>query len=50
MIDWLVAEFGLERSDAYIVCSIAGDLHISELVDAPNWIVSLHMPLAIFGS
>ena len=50
MIEWLMAEFGLERSDAYIICSIAGDLHISEIVDAPNWIVSLHMPLAVFGS
>jgi acetamidase/formamidase len=49
MIEWLMAEFGLERSDAYIICSIAGDLHISEVVDAPNWIVSLHMPLAVFG-
>jgi acetamidase/formamidase len=49
MIDWLVAEFGLERSDAYIICSIAGDLHISEVVDAPNWIVSMHMPLDVLG-
>lgn len=48
MIDWLVAEFGLSRSDAYIICSIAGDLHISEIVDEPNWIVSMHMPLNIF--
>lgn len=50
MIEWLMAEFGLERSDAYIICSIAGDLHISEVVDAPNWIVSLHMPLAVLGA
>jgi acetamidase/formamidase len=49
-IDWLMTEFGLERSDAYIICSIAGDLHISEVVDAPNWIVSMHMPLAVFGA
>jgi acetamidase/formamidase len=49
MIDWLVAEFGLNRSDAYIICSIAGDLHISEIVDEPNWIVSMHMPLNVFG-
>ncbi len=50
MIDWLMTESGLERSDAYIICSIAGDLHISEVVDAPNWIVSMHMPLAVFGA
>ena len=49
MIDWLAAEFGLSRSDAYIICSTAGDLHISEVVDAPNWIVSMHMPLTVLG-
>jgi acetamidase/formamidase len=25
------------------------DLKISEVVDAPNWIVSSYLPLAIFG-
>lgn len=48
MIDWIAREFGLGQSDAYIICSIAGDLHISEIVDAPNWIVSMHLPLGIF--
>ena len=48
-INWLVAEFGLNRSDAYIICSIAGDLHISEIVDEPNWIVSMHMPRNVLG-
>ena len=48
MIDWIEAEQGLSRSDAYIVCSVAADLRISEIVDAPNWIVSMHLPLAIF--
>jgi acetamidase/formamidase len=49
MIDWVVGEFGLSESDAYMICSIAGDLHISEIVDAPNWIVSMHLPLGIFA-
>ena len=49
MIDWIVAESGLSASDAYIICSIAGDLHISEVVDEPNWIVSMHMPLSVLG-
>ena len=48
MIRWLTTEFGLSDSDAYILCSIAGDLAISEIVDAPNWVVSMHMPLGIF--
>ncbi len=49
MIDWVVREFGLSESDAYIICSIAGDLRISEIVDAPNWIGSMHLPLGIFA-
>ena len=28
----------------------AGDLKISEVVDQPKWVVSFHMPLAIFGA
>ena len=48
MIDWLVANKSMNRSQAYILCSVAGDLKISEIVDAPNWVVSFHMPLAVF--
>lgn len=50
MIDWLTDNHDMNRSQAYILCSVAGDLKISEIVDAPNWIVSMHMPLQIFGS
>lgn len=48
MIDWLGAEHGLSPEDAYCLCSVVGDLKISEVVDAPNWIVSFYMPLSIF--
>jgi acetamidase/formamidase len=48
MIDWLVSTRGLTRSQAYILCSEAADLVISEIVDAPNFIVSTYMPLSIF--
>ncbi len=48
MIDWIVANHGLSRSQAYILCSEAVDLKISEIVDAPNWIVSAYMPLSTF--
>jgi acetamidase/formamidase len=49
LIDHLVAERGLSREEAYVVCSVAADLKISEIVDAPNWIVSAFLPEAIFG-
>jgi acetamidase/formamidase len=48
MIDHLVAERGLSREEAYILCSVAADLKISEIVDAPNWIVSAFLPENIF--
>lgn len=50
MIDWLEANKELTRSQAYILCSEAVDLKISEIVDAPNWIVSAYLPLSIFKS
>jgi acetamidase/formamidase len=31
-----------------MICSCAGDLKTSEVVDQPNWVVSFHLPLAIF--
>ena len=48
MIDHLVEERGLSREQAYVLCSVAVDLKISEIVDAPNWIVSAFLPESIF--
>ena len=48
MIDHLVEERGLSREQAYILSSVAVDLSISEIVDAPNWIVSASLPESIF--
>ncbi|MEJ2667024.1 MAG: acetamidase/formamidase family protein [Deinococcales bacterium] len=48
MIDHLVAEYGLVTQLAYALCSVAVDLRISEVVDAPNWVVSAHLPKGIF--
>ena len=48
MIDYLVAEHGLDRADAYVLCSLAGDLKIAETVDVPHMLVAMHMPKSIF--
>ena len=48
MIAWLVDEHGLTREDAYILCSLAGDLRIHEIVDAGVWNVGMTLPLAVF--
>jgi acetamidase/formamidase len=49
MIDWLGREHGLPAQTAYLLCSVAVDLRISEIVDMPNFVVSAHCPLSIFG-
>ena len=49
MIAWLVAEHGLTREEAYVLCSLAGNLKISETVDVPNMLVSMHLPKSIFA-
>ncbi|MDP9244157.1 MAG: acetamidase/formamidase family protein [Chloroflexota bacterium] len=48
MIEWLDREHGLEPMKAYLLCSVAVDLRISEIVDVPNFIVTAYCPLAIF--
>ena len=48
MIEWLGREHGLEPVKAYLLCSVAVDLRISEIVDVPNFIVTAYCPLGIF--
>ena len=48
MIDWLMREHGMPAIDAYMLCSVCGDLRISEIVDMPNWIVSFYFPRCVF--
>jgi acetamidase/formamidase len=48
MIDHLTSEHGLSREDAYLLCSLAVDLKISEIVDAGVYVVSAFLPEAIF--
>jgi amidase len=44
MVDLLSARTGMSSVDAYMLCSVAGDLRISEIVDQPNWVVSFYFP------
>jgi acetamidase/formamidase len=48
MVEWIVAEHGLTREDAYMLCSLAGDLKILEVVDAGMWNVGLTLPVSVF--
>src|SRR5215510_13538012 len=49
VIDWLTREKQLSREDAYVLCSLAVDLKISQIVDAPNWGVSAYLALSVFA-
>lgn len=48
MIEMLVSERGLLWREAYVLCSLAVDLKINEIVDAPNWVVSAYLPRSVF--
>jgi acetamidase/formamidase len=48
MIGYLVRAHGQTREEAYALSRVAVDLKISEVVDAPNWVVSAFVPLSIF--
>lgn len=48
MIDHLSRGRSVSPEDAYMLCSVAADLRISEIVDAPNWVVTCAIPRALF--
>ena len=48
MIDLLSKRYNMNAVDAYMLCSVCGDLRISEIVDMPNWVVSFYFPRCVF--
>ena len=48
MIDLLSKRYNMSAVDAYMLCSVCGDLRISEVVDIPNWVVSFYFPRVVF--
>jgi acetamidase/formamidase len=47
MIDVLCRHLAMPAIDAYMLCSVCGDLRISEIVDLPNWTVSFYFPRVV---
>jgi formamidase len=47
MID-LLQERGFSRDQAYVICSVAVDLKVSNVVDVPNYVVSAFLPEDLF--
>jgi acetamidase/formamidase len=49
MVDLVADRHGYSRAEAYMLCSVCADLRISEIVDAPDWIVSFYFPKIVFA-
>ena len=47
-VDWLVAQKGMTREDAYQLLSVAGDVAVTEIVDR-NKTVQISIPKAVFS-
>jgi formamidase len=45
----LLEERGFTRQQAFVICSVAVDLRISNVVDVPNYVVSALLPEGIFA-
>ncbi len=48
MVRYLGEAKGLDRHEAYALASVAVDLRVHEVVDAPNWVVGAWLPKEIF--
>lgn len=48
MVDYLVSVHELTPGEAYMLCSLAGDLKIAEVVDR-NMLVTMHMSKSVLG-
>jgi formamidase len=48
MIDYIVREHGLTKEQAYILCSVAVDLRVGQVVDVPNFIITAVLNLNVF--
>jgi acetamidase/formamidase len=48
MIRWIQDTHGLSAEDAYVLCSLAGNLKIHQIVAPPTYDVGMTLPLSVF--
>jgi acetamidase/formamidase len=48
MIDYIIEQTGLSRTEAYVLASLSADLKIAETVDVPHMLVTMTIPKDIF--
>ena len=46
----MLSGMGFTPDEAYVLCSVAGDLRVSEVVDEPNLMVTMSIPADVLGS
>lgn len=49
LIDEVTRRSSFSPMEAYILASLTADLKISEVVDAPNWVVTAHLPASLLS-
>jgi len=48
MIEHISTTYEMPWEEAYMLCSLVGDLKIAEVVDIPNMLVTMHIPKRVF--
>ncbi|WP_372976004.1 acetamidase/formamidase family protein [Muriicola sp.] len=48
MIEHISTTYDMSEGDAYMLCSLIGDLKIAEVVDVPHMLVTMHIPKSVF--
>ena len=48
MVEHISKTYGLSAEEAYMLCSLIGDLKIAEVVDLPHMLVTMHIPKSVF--
>jgi acetamidase/formamidase len=48
MVEHISDTYNISWDEAYMLCSLIGDLKIAEVVDEPNMLVTMHIPKSVF--
>lgn len=46
-VDYLAHQHAMERTEAYVLASTAGNLKVAEVVDVPHMLVTMHLPRGV---
>ncbi|MBT8260943.1 MAG: acetamidase/formamidase family protein, partial [Bacteroidia bacterium] len=48
MVKHISTNYKMSWEEAYMLCSLIGDLKIAEVVDLPHMLVTMHIPKNVF--